>query len=124
MSKSSRLYRPALICSIAMFSLAMGYLYQLTTFIVRGDFSDLGITPNQPVLVYSRTDCTACQALKAMLADYNVATRYIELDQQPAAQDLKNFSALGYQQVPIIITRNSLILGYHQPAILLALTGI
>lgn len=124
MLKISRLSRPAFICSITLLSLAMGYVYQLTTFMVRGDFSALGITASQPVLVYSRTDCTACQALKVLLAEHNVTARYIELDQQPTAQDLRNFSALGYQQVPIMMTRNSLIAGFHQPAILLALTGI
>jgi len=124
MSKSSVFSHPTTICLVVIFSLMMGYLYQLTTFIIRGDFSYLGITSEQPVLVYSRTDCQACRSLKNMLSENNIPTRYIELDQQPTEQDLKNFSALGYRQVPVIITQRRLITGFHRPAIFLALAGI
>ena len=124
MSKSSVFSHPTTICLVVIFSLMMGYLYQLTTFIIRGDFSYLGITSEQPVLVYSRTDCDACKALKNMLSENNIPVRYIELDQQPTAQDLKNFSSLGYQQVPVIVTRDTLMTGFHRPTIFLALAGI
>lgn len=124
MSKSSVFSHPAAICLVVVFSLMTGYLYQLTTFIIRGDFSYLGITSEQPVLVYSRTDCEACRSLKNMLSEHNIPARYIELDQQPTEQELKNFSALGYQQVPVMITQHKLITGFHRPAIFLVLAGI
>lgn len=114
-----------ILCTvITLTGLLLGYLYQLATYSVRGDFAYLGITNSQPVLVYSRADCPACQALKETLAGRGTAVRYVELDQQPTLQDLKNYHALGYQQVPLVVTKTSLTVGFHKPAILLALAGI
>lgn len=124
MYRPNKLRHVAAICAVALVFLAGGYLYQLSTISINGDFSHLGISADRPVLVYSRTDCSACSALKTLLAQQDFAVRYIELDQHPSQADLRNFSALGNQQVPLLITRKTLIVGFHQHATLLALKDI
>ncbi|AER31577.1 glutaredoxin-like protein NrdH [Pantoea sp. PA1] len=56
------------------------------------------------IIIYTKNNCVQCNATKNALDRQGIDYHLINLDTQPEAID--NLKALGYRQVPVVMTRD------------------
>jgi glutaredoxin len=77
-----------------------------------GDFTSLGVSDSVPILVYSATWCSACNALKEYLSNNNIQYKNIDVDKDKTA--MKRLGEWGLKGIPVIIIKDNLIQGFNQ----------
>lgn len=67
-----------------------------------------------PAVVVARSDCHVCQTAKTWARENKLALRFVEISDSPAAQEAVR--TLGFQGVPVLLTREGAIQGFDAAA--------
>ena len=102
---------------IALISVTGVYLYQTNStselvIVENGDYAEYGVTAHSPVIVYSATWCSACNALKAELKRLDV--EYTNFDYEKDKQHFTRLHQNGVNVIPIIFVKNTMIKGFDK----------
>ncbi|KZN30698.1 hypothetical protein N474_13155 [Pseudoalteromonas luteoviolacea CPMOR-2] len=118
----------SIIKYLAIFALTLGVgwfagTYGLTTVqnlyasnqVEKGDYSQYGVSTDNPIKLYTTEWCPYCKKAAAFLDQHHI--QYVKVDIENDAQALAEFKSLGGEVLPLILIDDGLIRGFNSAAL-------